>query len=131
MGGGLLGWATFPSSYASQPLTDGVVMLNASLPGGSPRRTTWATPAPTRSVTGWACITRSRAAAQQARRLVSDTPAETVAGLRLPDGRDTCTSAMPGLDPITNFMDYTDDACMNTFSAGQAARMNAQWTAYR
>lgn len=32
-------------------------------------------------------------------------------------------------DMVQNFMDYTDDACMNLFTQGQAARMRALFTA--
>ena len=61
---------------------------------------------------------------------VADTPAEALGGLRLPDG-PRHLHRPPGPDPIKNFMDYTDDACMNTFTAGQATRMQNAYIAYR
>ena len=53
-------------------------------------------------------------------------------GLPKPEhaGRDSCRRA-PGLDPIYNFMDYTDDSCMDHFTEGQTLRMHAQVQTYR
>jgi len=48
---------------------------------------------------------------------VRDTEPESFPGAGCPVGRDTCPGGGP--DPITNFMDYTDDCCMYTFSTGQ------------
>ena len=45
---------------------------------------------------------------------VADTPAEAVPAHGCPVDRDTCPQV--GLDPVTNFMDYSDDARMDGFS---------------
>lgn len=37
----------------------------------------------------------------------------------------------PGQDPIKNFMDYTDDACMDNFTSDQDELMASAWAAYR
>ena len=62
--------------------------------------------------------------------LVADTPAEKSPAYGCPVGRNSCAN-IAGNDPITNFMDYTDDSCMNTFSSGQITRMQAQVATYK
>ena len=129
-GGPFLGWATFPKNYHSQPSADGVVIDFRSMPGGPYERFSLGFTA-THEAGHWlglyhtfqnGCSTNGD--------YVLDTSAERYPASGCPIGSDTCTKD-PGIDPVQNYMDYSDDPCYNQFTEGQTSRMQAAWLTHR
>ena len=130
IGDGLLGWAYFPKGYNNgRDYIDGVVMLDESMPGGTAGRYALGDTL-THEVGHWMMLEHTFAHGCAASGdWVEDTPKEAQPQFGCPEGADSCLA--PGLDPIHNFMDYSQDSCMNHFTPGQVERMNDAWIAFR
>ena len=125
--GGTLGWATFPDEYAANPALDGVVIDNATVPGGGPAPYNLGDTG-THEVGHWLGLFHTFQGGCLGGDLVDDTAPEASPHFGCAP-RDSCVG--DDVDPIENFMDYSDDICMDRFTAGQGNRMHDLTAQYR
>jgi hypothetical protein len=130
LGNSLLGWAYLAQDADSVGVLDGVIVHYKSLPGGGWGPDYSGGDTATHEVGHWLDLLHTfQGGCNGDGDFIDDTPAEASPAYECPEGRDTCAAA--GLDPITNFMDYTFDSCMFRFTSDQTVRMQAAWQAYR
>lgn len=128
LGGGILGYAQFPGGKAA---TDGVVILysafgsRAKYPGGTYISTYDRGRTATHEVGHWMNLRHiwgDDGGSCSGSDLVTDTPNQAGENYGCPSyPHKSCSNGATG-DMFMNYMDYTDDACMYMFSAGQKSR---------
>lgn len=128
LGNGLLGYAQFPGGSAT---TDGVVVLYSSI--GSLTNPGTASPynygrTLTHEVGHWLNLYHiwgDDNTSCTGSDLVGDTPNQADENYGCPSFPTVSCSNGPNGDMFMNYMDYTNDACMNMFTLGQSSRINA------
>ncbi|ROR91985.1 zinc metalloprotease [Nocardioides aurantiacus] len=125
----VLGWARFPWRAAGTELDHVSINVDA-MPGGLARGYNSGDTL-VHEVGHWMGLFHTfQGGCEGSGDLVVDTAAEAQPEFDCTEGRDTCPDD-PGLDPIHNFMDYSLDACMTEFTAGQVRRMDTAFAQYR
>jgi hypothetical protein len=126
---GLLGYAQFPFDYATKPNTDGVVIRttafgrvgNVVAPFHQGRTAT-------HEVGHWLNLFHiwgDDAGSCNGSDQCGDTPNQSAENFGCPGfPHVSCTNGVNG-DMFMNYMDYTDDPCMNIFTTDQRVRMRA------
>ncbi len=122
---GLLGYAQFPGGAAA---TDGVVVLYSSLPGGTATNYNKGRTA-THEVGHWLNLRHIWGDATCGSDLVNDTPVHNTSNGGCPAYPHYSTCSGSPVEMTMNYMDYTYDACMYMFTAGQKTRMSALFAA--
>jgi len=126
LAGGLLGYSTFPGDAAA---VDGVVILNTAFGNTG----TAAAPfnlgrTATHEIGHWLGLLHiwgDDGGACSGSDNVNDTPNQGDYRAGNPSFPHISCNNGPNVDMFMNYMDYTDDAAMNLFTFGQAARMDA------
>lgn len=144
-GGDQLGWSTFPWDFSKKKSIDGIVISYTTVPGGKDTAPEYSQGKTLAHETGhWLGMyhTFQGGCSLLKGDHVEDTVPELDPSYGCPINRRTCVDPKDVAawtppfgknftDPTNNFMDYSFDACTNTFTKGQVARMNMMWQRFR
>jgi len=123
LSGGILGYAQFPGGNSS---TDGIVIDdNAFGTVGTVQAPYNKGRTATHEVGHWMNLRHIWGDATCGNDLVSDTPSHNAPNYGCPIYPHKSTCSGQPTEMTMNYMDYTDDACMYMFTAGQRTRMRA------
>jgi hypothetical protein len=125
-----LGSASLPSAFIRTPHLDGVLLRHTTLPGGAKKnydkgRTM------THEVGHWLGLfhTFEGGCRHGVGDNIADTPPSASGSEGCPVNRDSCPGDGPDL--VNNFMDYSHDSCMTSFTPMQGKRMREAAWAFR
>ena len=119
--GDTLGWGRFPWNYAKG--VDGIVIRYSSVPGGSEYPNNQGDTA-THEVGHWLGLFHTyEGNCENEGDSIEDTPPGKDAAKGCPEGWDSCPK-VKYYDAVHNYMNATDDACMNQFTRDQSIRMD-------
>jgi hypothetical protein len=128
-----LGYSTFPADVEGNKVFDGVVVELTSLPGGSYVNYNLGMTV-VHEVGHWCGLQHTFKGndCEGEGDSVDDTPAQMSPTTGCPSDKvpDSCSNH-PGLDMIHNYMDYSVDSCIDTFTPGQIELMTASMRMYR
>ena len=125
----ILGYAQFPGGSSA---TDGVVILNTAFGNtGTAKAPFNKGRTATHEVGHWLNLRHIWGDATCGSDLVDDTPTHNTSNGGCPPAGHRSTCAGTPVEMTMNYMDYTYDACMYMFSAGQKTRMLATFSAAR
>ena len=126
MGGGMIGYGQFPYEYTLKPTTDGVVMLyNAFGRVGNLQFGLDKGRVCVHEIGHWLNLRHIWGDANCGNDFVDDTPTQQTSNGSCPAfPHITCANGTNG-DMFMNYMDYTNNGCMNIYTRGQSLRMRA------